>query len=75
MSNGNIYIFLALNTCDQSGVMASNDFGDWYRGIPQVSRYWFTASVVVPLIGKLGLVSPLTMILHWEMFAYHFQVM
>lgn len=54
--------------------MASNDFGDWYRGIPQVSRYWFTASVVVPLIGKFGLISPLSMILQWEMFAYHFQV-
>lgn len=25
--------------------MASNDIGDWYRGIPQMTKYWFTGSI------------------------------
>ena len=54
--------------------MASNDIGEWYRNIPQMSRYWFTASVVFPLLGKLGIVSAVYMILHFEMTVYHFQV-
>ncbi|KAK2179431.1 hypothetical protein NP493_491g02039 [Ridgeia piscesae] len=53
--------------------MASNDIGVWYRSIPQMSRYWFTASVALPLIGKLGLVSPMSMILHFQMVVYRFQ--
>lgn len=54
--------------------MSSNDLGDWYRGIPQMTRYWFTGSVVLPLLGKLGIFNPMTMILHWPMFAYKFQI-
>ncbi len=54
--------------------MASNDLGDWYRSIPQISRYWFTGAVALPLAGKLGLFNPMTMILHYEMVVHHFQV-
>ncbi|ELU14793.1 hypothetical protein CAPTEDRAFT_179997 [Capitella teleta] len=53
--------------------MASNDIGDWYRNIPQISRYWFTASVVFPLLGKLGILSIFYMVLHFEMTVYGFQ--
>ncbi|XP_074645249.1 derlin-1-like [Tubulanus polymorphus] len=52
----------------------SNDIGDWYRSIPQISKYWFTASIVLPLIGKLGLLSPIHMILHYDWFIHHFQL-
>lgn len=54
--------------------MASNDFSMWYRSIPQISRYWFTGSVVLPLIGKLGLISPLFCILSYELIFHHFQI-
>lgn len=54
--------------------MASNDIGDWYRRIPQITRYWFTGSIVLPLIGKLGLVSIYTMVLNFELFVYKFQI-
>jgi derlin-1 len=54
--------------------MASNELGDWYRSIPQMSRYWFTGSVVLPLIGKLGLVNGLTMILDFRLFFRHFHI-
>ncbi|KAI8790762.1 derlin-1 [Biomphalaria glabrata] len=54
--------------------MASNDIGDWYRSIPQISKYWFTGSVVVPLIGRLGLISPLRFLLDFNSLIYRFQI-
>ena len=54
--------------------MSSNDFGDWYRGIPQVTRYWFTGSIALPLLGKIGLVNPLWMILDLNRILYKFEV-
>ena len=52
----------------------ANDLGDWYRSIPIITRYWFTGSVILPLIGKLGLVNPGSMILQFELIFYKFQV-
>ena len=54
--------------------MASNDIGDWYRSIPPISRYWFTGSVVLPLLGKLGLIAPYYFLLIFDPFIYKFQV-
>ena len=54
--------------------MASNDIGDWYRGIPQISKYWFTGSVVVPLAARFGLLNPMYLILLFEPVIYKFQV-
>lgn len=54
--------------------MASNDIGDWYRGIPQMTKYWFTGSIVVPLVARLGLINPVHLILIFERVAYNFQV-
>ncbi|BFZ12902.1 hypothetical protein BsWGS_15941 [Bradybaena similaris] len=54
--------------------MASNDIGDWYRSIPQITKYWFTGSVVVPLIGRLGILNPLWFILNFDLFFYKFQI-
>ena len=54
--------------------MAQNDIGDWYRGIPQVTRYWFTGSVVVPLAARFGLLQPMWLILDFALTVYKFQV-
>ena len=54
--------------------MASNDIGDWYKSIPQITRYWFTGSVVLPLMGKIGLVTPMSMVLLFEKIVYSFHV-
>ncbi|XP_050399051.1 derlin-1 [Patella vulgata] len=53
--------------------MASNDIGDWYRSIPPITKYWFTGSIILPLAGRIGLLSPMWMILHFESFIYKFQ--
>uniref|UniRef100_H2Z1B2 Derlin n=1 Tax=Ciona savignyi TaxID=51511 RepID=H2Z1B2_CIOSA len=39
--------------------MSQNDLGDWYRGIPKITRYWFTACVVVPLALNIPIVFEL----------------
>lgn len=45
----------------------TDDFGIWWRSIPIVTRYWFTASVVIPLLGRIGLFSPWWMALEWTL--------
>uniref|UniRef100_A0A914R9F6 Derlin n=1 Tax=Parascaris equorum TaxID=6256 RepID=A0A914R9F6_PAREQ len=50
------------------------DFGDWYRSVPEITRYWFTGTTVMPLLGRFGLFSPYYMLLEWHLFFYKFQV-
>jgi len=39
-----------------------------------MTKYWFTGSIALPLLGKLGLVSIMTMILDYNSVVYGFQV-
>lgn len=52
-----------------------SDIGDWFRSIPAITRYWFAATVAVPLVGKLGLISPAYFFLWPDAFLYRFQVL
>ncbi|KAL3860205.1 hypothetical protein ACJMK2_010361 [Sinanodonta woodiana] len=54
--------------------MASNDIGDWYRSIPQITKYWFSGSVILPLLGRFGLLNPMHMVLLFESVIYKFQL-
>lgn len=36
---------------------------DWFNQIPPITRYWFTGSVAVPLLCRLNVLSPYSMIL------------
>ncbi|XP_064598969.1 derlin-1-like [Liolophura sinensis] len=54
--------------------MASNDLGDWYRSIPRITKYWFTGSIVLPIIGRIGLVHPMWMILDFSSTFYKCQI-
>lgn len=51
-----------------------SDLGDWFRSIPLITRYWFAGSIAVPLVGKLGLVSPVNLFLWPDAFIHRFQV-
>merc|ERR1712142_641309 len=55
-------------------IMAENDIGDWFRGIPIVTRWWFSLSIIFPLLGRIGLFHPYYMILDFELVAYKFQI-
>uniref|UniRef100_A0A674HAZ3 Derlin n=1 Tax=Taeniopygia guttata TaxID=59729 RepID=A0A674HAZ3_TAEGU len=50
-----------------------SDLGDWFRSIPLITRYWFAGSIAVPLVGKLGLVSPVNLFLWPDAFIHRFQ--
>lgn len=51
-----------------------SDLGDWFRSIPLITRYWFAGSIALPLLGKLGLVSPVYLFLWPDAFINRFQV-
>lgn len=52
----------------------SSDFSDWYKSVPQITRGWFTGSVVLPLIARFGLISPMYLVLLFQPFwnKFHF---
>lgn len=54
--------------------MASNDIGDWYRNIPLVTKYWFTGSVILPLLGRFGLISVRSLMLDYDSLIHGFQI-
>ena len=54
--------------------MAENDLGIWFRSIPIVTRWWFSLSIVFPLLGKLGLINGYYMILDYHSIVSRFQV-
>ncbi|VDL95093.1 unnamed protein product [Schistocephalus solidus] len=55
-------------------IMTGNDFSDVYYGIPRLTRYWLTGTIVLSLLGKLGLINLFWLILDWSKFFYEFQI-
>ena len=53
---------------------ASNDIGQWYKSIPPITRVWFTAAIAVPLAARLGIVSPVHLVLFIKPIVQNFQV-
>lgn len=53
---------------------AITGFLRWYRNVPPISRYWFTSTVVIPLVGRLGFVNYRSMILSSKLLLEKFQV-
>lgn len=51
----------------------SNDIGEWYRGIPQITKYWFTGSIIVPMVARFGLINPANLILIFHSVVFKFQ--
>jgi derlin-1 len=54
--------------------MSSNDIADWFRRIPLLTKYWFSASIIVPLTAKLGLVSVRSLLLDYSSLVHGFQI-
>ena len=54
--------------------MADNSIADWFRSIPKITRWWFSLSVVFPLLAQFGLLDRLWQILLFEPLVYRFQV-
>jgi len=43
-----------------------SDFSDWFRNVPFFTRYWMASTVGLTLIGRFGLVNPISMLLLYE---------
>lgn len=54
--------------------MPDNDIGDWFRSIPLITRWWFVLSIIFPLLGRIGLISPYYMFLEFSLVFYKFQI-
>eukprot|EP01066_Platyproteum_vivax_P008070 Platyproteum_vivax@DN3317_c0_g1_i1.p1 len=46
----------------------------WYKSLPIVTRVGLTACFVMTLVSSLGLLSPITIILNWQLVLHKFQI-
>jgi hypothetical protein len=53
---------------------AQNDISNWISSIPKVTKFWFFAYFLVPLTTRLGLISPISLILTGDAL-FKFQVL
>ena len=53
---------------------AQNDISNWIASIPKITRWWFFAFFLIPLATRLGLVSPIHLVLFSEQVFSGFQV-
>lgn len=70
-STSSTHLVIVLN---QKIMSASNDLGQWYKSIPPITRTWFTASIIVPVATRLGLVRAQNLILFVQPVLKNFQV-
>uniref|UniRef100_A0A1I7T265 Derlin n=1 Tax=Caenorhabditis tropicalis TaxID=1561998 RepID=A0A1I7T265_9PELO len=49
------------------------DLENFLLGMPVVTRYWFLASTIVPLLGRFGFIQMQYMFLQWELVINKFQ--
>ena len=54
--------------------MADDSIADWFRSIPKITRWWFSLSVVFPLLARFELLDGMWLILLFEPLLYRFQV-
>ena len=52
---------------------AQNDLSNWIAGIPKITKWWFFSFFVVPVTTRLGLISPIYLLLLPESVIYRFE--
>jgi len=53
---------------------AQNDISNWIASIPKITRWWFFAFFLIPLATRLGLISPVYLVLFSDQVFSGFQV-
>ncbi|KAG1697396.1 Derlin-1 [Nymphon striatum] len=51
-----------------------SDITDWFKSLPLITRWWFILSIVLPVLGRFGLLNPYYMVLLYEPIVYKFQI-
>ena len=54
--------------------MVEDSIADWFRSIPKITRWWFSLSVIIPILARFGLLNGEWLILWYEPLVYRFQV-
>lgn len=50
------------------------DMQDWYKGLPLLTKYWFTSIIVLPLSERFGIISGNWLYLFWDLFFTRCQI-
>jgi len=50
------------------------DVGDWFKSLPQFTRYWFGGTVGASLLARFGILPPQLLVLTYELFINRFQI-
>jgi len=51
-----------------------SDISTFFNSLPFFTKYWFTLSIAVPLLGRFGLLNPAFLILEYNAFIHRFQI-
>ncbi|XP_003371291.1 putative derlin-1.1 [Trichinella spiralis] len=63
-----LFIVLHLSVRLKSGgIMAENDFSRWYRSVPEITRYWFSGTVVLPMLVRFRLLDSYWLFLDYDL--------
>ncbi|KRY31445.1 Derlin-1, partial [Trichinella spiralis] len=56
------------------GIMAENDFSRWYRSVPEITRYWFSGTVVLPMLVRFRLLDSYWLFLDYDLVFHKLQI-
>uniref|UniRef100_T1IJ07 Derlin n=1 Tax=Strigamia maritima TaxID=126957 RepID=T1IJ07_STRMM len=51
-----------------------SEISNWFQSVPLLTRYWLGASIVFPVLGRLGLLNAMDMLLLYQPLVYRFQI-
>uniref|UniRef100_A0A5S6QEB3 Derlin n=1 Tax=Trichuris muris TaxID=70415 RepID=A0A5S6QEB3_TRIMR len=54
--------------------MADGDLVEWLRRVPEITRYWFVGTVILPILARFNIVSIGWCVLDYELLVYRFQI-
>ena len=67
-------LFILLSVHFNQMFQMPSELGEFFNSIPLVTRYWFTISLALPLLGRIGLINPIWMFLDWDLVVSKFHV-
>ncbi|KFD60782.1 hypothetical protein M514_05914 [Trichuris suis] len=54
--------------------MAEGDLVEWLRRVPEITRYWFVGTVLLPILARFNVVKTAWFVLDYELVVHHFQI-
>ncbi|CDW60393.1 der1 protein derlin [Trichuris trichiura] len=54
--------------------MAEGDLVEWLRRVPEITRYWFVGTVLLPILARFNVVKVAWFVLDYDLVVHHFQI-